>query len=96
MMDEDVAVLESLEDVSMLHTGTLQAPLGDRCPRLVLEVRTVEGIDRPEAAQVKQAVNTVDIGRLQLELADEEVEDFARHGRIDLEPYHLRSTLLTP
>src|SRR3984893_3060842 len=95
VVDEDVAALEGFEDVSLLDALALQTALRDRCPRLVLEVRTVQGVHRPEAAQVKQSVDAVDIGRLQLELADEEIEDFAGHRRVDLEAYHLRPALLT-
>src|SRR6202022_5155872 len=41
VMDQDVAALEGLEDVSLLNALALQSPLRDRCPRLVLEVGPV-------------------------------------------------------
>ena len=64
MVDEDVAVIERVENIGLLHAGTLKSALRDRGPRLVLEVGTIEGIDRPQAAQVEQAVDAVDIGGL--------------------------------
>src|SRR5207248_9064360 len=67
VVDEDVPVLERFENVCLLHASTLKSALRDRSPRLVLEVGTVEGVDRPQAAQVEQPVDAVDIGGLQLE-----------------------------
>ena len=64
MVHEDVAVIERVENVGLLHAGTLKSALRDWGPQLVLEVGTIEGIDRPQAAQVEQAVDAVDIGGL--------------------------------
>src|ERR1700694_3426112 len=72
VMDEDVAILEGLEDVGLLHPNPLQPPLGDWGPWLVLEVRTIERVDGPEAAQVEQGVHAVDVRGLELELADKQ------------------------
>src|ERR1700730_7538329 len=94
VMDEDVAILEGLEDVGLLHSNPLQPPLGDWSPWLALEIRTVERVDGPEAAQVEQAVDAVDVRWFELELADEQAEHFVGHSGIDFESDDLGLALL--
>ena len=52
---------------------TLETFLRYRRPGFVFEIGTIERVNRPETAQVEEAVDPVDVGRLELELADEQV-----------------------
>ena len=94
MMDEDVPVLEGLEDIGLLDPDALQPPLGDGSPWLALEIGTVERVDRPEAAQVEEAVDAVDVRGFELELTDEQAQHFVGHSGIDFESDDLRLALL--
>src|SRR5207245_10924242 len=94
VMDEDVPVLEGLEDIGLLDPDALQPPLGDGSPWLALEIGTVERVDRPEAAQVEEAVDAVDVRGFELELTDEQAQHFVGHPGIDFESDDLRLALL--
>ena len=58
----------------------------------MVEVGPVELSETLQAAHVEQAVELVDVGRLELELASEQLEDLAGHPRVDLEPDDPRVT----
>ena len=75
------------EDVDPLVVGGLQAGLGDRHPRLVLEVGAVEVVQRPEPAEVERAGVHVDGLLVEVELAHEQVADLVGDVGVDLEAH---------
>ena len=60
VVDEHVAVGDHGEEVDRLVVRADEAGLGDRRPRLVLEVGPVEVLQRPQAAEVERARRTRD------------------------------------
>ena len=72
MVHKHVAFGEHGEEVHGLVVGRGQAGLGHRGPGLVLEVGTVELVHGPQAPQVQGPVDGVEVGRLQLQLSQEQ------------------------
>ncbi len=92
MVRQNVAGAQHGEEVGDLGGDAAQARLRRGRPHLFLEVWTVELREGGEAAHVEQAVDLIDVGRLELELAREQVQHLRRHAGIDLEPHHARVT----
>ncbi len=90
MVREDIARPQHLEQVRHLRAEPAQARLRGRRPWLLPEVGTVELGQRLKAAEVEQPVGLVDVRRLKLELAGQQLEDFRRHARVNLEAHHSR------
>jgi len=88
MVREDIARPQHLEQVRHLGTEPAQARLRGRRPWLLPEVGTVELRQRQQAAEVEQPVGLVDIRRLKLQLAGQQLEDFRRHARVNLEAHN--------
>ncbi len=86
MVHEHVAVAEQPEEVGR-RVAALQHDRRLRDPGLVLELGTVECVDRPEAAEVERSVDHVDVVVGELELAAEQLEHLAGHLGVDLEAH---------
>ena len=86
MVHEHVGRAEQPEEVGW-WLGALQQHRRLRYPGLVLQVRTVETVERPQAAEVERSVDDVDVGVGELELAAEQLEHLARHLGVDLESH---------
>ena len=86
MVHEHVGAAQEPEEVGR-GIGALEHDRGLRHPRLVLELGPVERVERPEPAEVEGAVDHVDVGVGQLELAAQQLEHLAGHLGVDLEPH---------
>src|ERR1700730_3119581 len=81
MLDEDVSFTKGSEEVGPMTVGAhRQSRLRGPAPWLILEIGPVQGRQRPEGAEVDQAIDHVDVLWLQLELAKQQVEDLVRHS----------------
>ena len=67
-------------------SAACEAGLGDRHPRLVLEVGTVEVLQGPQPAEVERPGVLVDGLLVEVELAEQEVAHLVGDVGVDLEP----------
>ena len=86
VLHQDVAVTEHPEQTGGRVVRAQQAWLGDRAPRLFLELRSVQFVQGPQPAEVQQALDRVDIGRFQIKLPDQEIARRLGHRHVHLEP----------
>ena len=68
-------------------SAACEAGLGDRHPRVVLEVGAVEVLEGPEPAEVERADVLVDGLLVEVELAQQEAADLVGDVGVDLEPH---------
>ena len=85
-MGQHVARAQDREQIRHLSGDSAEARLRGWRPHLLLEVRPVDLRQDRETAHVEQSVDLVDVRRLELELACEQVEHFVGHARVNLEP----------
>ena len=86
VVHEHVALLEDAEHVGR-SVGAHEGRLRLRGPRLVLQLGPVEVVQPPQPAEAEGAVDDVDVGVAELELAAQELEYLVAHLSVDLEPY---------
>ncbi len=89
VVHEDRPVAHHRHERAVGLLGEGDAPGGDRRPRPVLEVGAVEPVQLPQEAEVDRAAEAVHVGRVDLELAHEQVEHLVAHALGDLEAHGL-------
>jgi hypothetical protein len=87
MLGEEVAFAKNGEHVRVRVVVAREARLRHRGPRLELEVRAVERRDRPEPAEVEQALDAEDVAVVEAQLALEQAQRLVRDRGVDLEAY---------
>ncbi len=95
-MRQHVTGAQHREQVGDLGREAAQARLGGRGPRFGLQVWAVDRREHRQAADVQKAVVVVNVGRLQLELASEQLQHLGRHAGLDLEAHHAGMTPAAP
>ena len=86
VVHEDVPLTEHREQVGLLAGCGRELGGGDGRHRRELQVRPIEVRQRHEAAEPERRWQHVHVALRDLELADEQLTDLVRHGRLDLEP----------
>ena len=87
MVGEDVACPQDSKQVGDLGRDAAQARLRGRRPGLFFQVGAVELSQHREAAHVEQTVDLIHVGRLQLQLARQQLEHLGGHAGIDLQTH---------
>ena len=90
MVDEDVAAAHLREEVHVLGLLALQPRLRDRRPRRVAQLaEAADAVDLPQRARVEQAVDLVDLARLEAQRVGELLADARVGVGADLQPHRL-------
>src|ERR687895_1627107 len=83
MMDQHIAPSDHREDMSVLVFGERRVRW---CVEgFVLEVRSVEVVELPQACKPQRSRKLVKVSGFDLQLRDEQLENSLRHPRFDLE-----------
>ena len=85
VVHENVFAGNGGENVNRFVVERGQAHRGHRGERFVLQLGTVEAVDRPQTAVVQQAVQLVDVFGPQIKLPSQKIPDVGVEGGLDLE-----------
>ena len=96
MVREQIAGAQHHEQIRHLGAEALQARLRCWRPGLFFEVGPVELRERVHRGKVERTVHLIHVGRLQLQLARQQLEHLGRHAGIHLEAHDTGVTAAPP